>query len=85
MAISPISDLRPLIYTKRKNGLNLTEEIAQLESLVDLELSENVPMSIWAGTDERAIYIEQAKQLASNWGCPWFQSRDRITLIFLMV
>lgn len=58
MAISPISDLRPLIYTKRKNDLNLTEEIALLESLVDLELSEKVPISIWVGTDERAIYIE---------------------------
>ena len=77
MAISPISDLRPLIFTKRKDDLNLTEEIAETESLVDQELSENIPVTIWVGADERAIYKEQAKQLASKWSCPWFQSKDK--------
>jgi predicted alpha/beta hydrolase family esterase len=77
MAISPITDLRPLIYTKRKDDLKLTEEIAQIESLVDLELAENIPVTIWVGADERSIYIEQAKLLASKWSCPWFQSKDK--------
>ncbi len=77
MAISPISDLRPLIFTKRKDDLNLTEEIAEFESLVDLELYEKIPVTIWVGSDERAIYKEQAKELASKWNCPWFQSKDK--------
>ena len=77
MAISPISDLRPLIFTKRKDDLNLTEEIAVNESLVDQELCEKTPVTIWVGADERAIYKEQAKQLASKWSCPWFQSKDK--------
>ena len=77
MAISPISDLRPLIFTKRKDELNLTEEIAQIESLVDLELSENIPVSIWVGSDERTIYKQQAQQLSTKWGCPWFQSNNK--------
>ena len=77
MAISPISDLRPLIFTKRKDDLNLTERIAESESLVDQELSENIPVTIWVGSEEREIYKEQAKQLASKWGCPWFQSTDK--------
>ena len=77
MAISPISDLRPLIFTKKKECLNLTDEIAQDESLIDMELAENIPVSIWVGADERAIYKDQAKQLAGKWGCPWFQSKDK--------
>ena len=77
MAISPISDLRPLVFTRRKDDLHLTEEIAENESLVDQELSENIPVTIWVGTDEREIYHEQAKQLASKWGCPWFKSKNR--------
>ena len=58
MAISPISDLRPLVFTRRKDDLHLTEEIAENESLVDQELSENIPVTIWVGTDEREIYQE---------------------------
>lgn len=77
MAISPIADLRPLIFTKKKESLNLTDEIAQDESLIDMELAENIPVSIWVGADERAIYKDQANQLAGKWGCPWFQSKDK--------
>jgi len=77
MAISPIADLRPLIFTRKKESLNLTEEIAQDESLVDMELVENIPVSIWVGEDERDIYIDQAKQLANKWGCTWFKSKAR--------
>ena len=47
--------LWPLIYTKRKDDLKLTEEIAQIESLVDLELAANTPVTIWVGADERSI------------------------------
>ena len=57
--------------------MNLTDEIAQDESLIDMELAENIPVSIWVGADERAIYKDQAKQLAGKWGCPWFQSKDK--------
>ena len=64
---------------RHSNGIALVdcEEIAENESLVDQELSENIPVTIWVGTDEREIYLEQAKQLASKWGCPWFKSKNR--------
>ncbi len=32
MAISPISDLRPLVFTRRKDDLHLTEEIAEMKA-----------------------------------------------------
>ena len=49
----------------------------RIESLVDLELAANTPVTIWVGADERSIYIDQAKQLASKWSCPWYESKGK--------
>ena len=56
---------------------SVPKEIAQIESLVDSELAENTPVTIWVGADERSINIDQAKLLASKWSCPWFESKGK--------
>ena len=77
MLISPISDLKPLLYTHKREELHLTEEIANSETLSNLELADNVKVTIWVGADERPIYLEQAQQLATAWKCAWVKSKNR--------
>ena len=77
MLISPISDLKPLLYTDKREELLLTEEIANSETLSDLNLSENIKVTIWVGADERPIYLEQAEKLAAAWKCSWVKSTNR--------
>ena len=77
MLISPISDLKPLLYTDKREELQLTEEIANAETLSDLNLSDNIKVTIWVGADERPIYLEQAQQLAAAWKCSWVKSINR--------
>ena len=75
--ISPISDLRPIFYSKYRDEIGLTEELAQLESPLLHAKHKNVKVTIWVGSDERAIYIDQAQQLATAWKCGWFKSNNR--------
>jgi len=77
LLISPITDLKPLLYTDKKNDLLLTDEIANSETLPDLNLAENMKVTIWVGADERPIYLEQAQQLATVWRCGWVKSMNR--------
>ena len=77
MLLSPISDLKPLLYTKMKENLHLTEEIASAETLYNLDLADKAKVTIWVGADERPIYLEQAQQLATAWKCAWVKSRNR--------
>ena len=77
MMLSPISDLKPLLYTNKKEDLHLTEELANAETLSNLNLSEKMKVTIWVGADERPIYLEQAQQLATAWKCSWVKSKNR--------
>ena len=77
MMLSPISDLKPLLYTNKKEGLHLTEEVATAETLSNLNLSDKMKVTIWVGADERPIYLEQAQQLATAWKCSWVKSKNR--------
>ena len=77
MLLSPISDLKPLLYTKMKENLHLTEEIATAETLCDLDLADKAKVTIWVGADERPIYLEQAQELASAWKCAWVKSKNK--------
>jgi len=77
LLISPITDLKPLLYTDKKDDLLLTEEIANSETLLDLKLAENMKVTIWVGADERPIYLEQAQQLSTVWRCGWVKSMNR--------
>ncbi|MDA9186046.1 alpha/beta hydrolase [Planktomarina sp.] len=77
LPISPICDLTPLIYTSMNKQLHLTEEIAALESPTILDLEEDTTVTVWVGSDERPVYIEQAKLLASRWDCYFVSSKNR--------
>ena len=77
MLLSPISDLKPLLYTNKKEDLHLTEEVATAETLSNLNLSDKMKVTIWVGADERPIYLEQAQQLATAWKCSWVKSKNR--------
>ena len=77
MMLSPISDLKPLLYTNKKEDLHLTEEVATAETLSNLNLSDKMKVTIWVGADERPIYLEQAQQLATAWKCSWVKSKNR--------
>ena len=77
MLISPISDLKPLLYTNKKDNLLLTEEIANSETLTNLELEDKIKVTVWVGSDERPIYLEQAQQLATAWRCSWVKSKNK--------
>jgi arylformamidase len=77
MLLSPIADLKPLLYTDKKDELHLTEEVADAETLSRLDLAEKMNVTIWVGADERPIYLEQAQQLATAWRCSWVKSRNR--------
>ena len=76
MLLSPISDLKPLLYTDKKDELHLTEEVANSESLSSLDLADKMNVTIWVGADERPIY-EQAQELATAWRCSWVKSKNR--------
>ena len=77
LPISPICDLSPLINTTMNQQLNLTEEIAASESPTLLELDEDFTVTVWVGSDERPVYLEQAKLLASRWDCYFVNSKNR--------
>ena len=77
MPISPICDLNPLINTTMNEQLSLTEETAASESPTLSELEEDFTVTVWVGSDERPVYLEQAKLLASRWDCYFVNSKDR--------
>ena len=77
MLISPIVDLKPLLYTNKRDELQLTEEVANSETLSNLGLAEKMKVTIWVGADERPIYLAQAQQLATAWRCSWVKSRNQ--------
>ena len=77
MLISPIVDLKPLLYTNKRDELQLTEEVANSETLSGFELAEKMKVTIWVGEDERTIDLEQAQQLATAWRCGWVKSRHQ--------
>ena len=77
MLVSPISDLTPVLYPQKREEVHLTEDIANSETLSNLDLAKNVNVTIWVGADERPIYLEQAQQLATAWNCAWVKSKNR--------
>ena len=66
-----------MLYTDKKDELQLTEEVADSETLSSLDLAEKMNVTIWVGADERPIYLEQAQQLATAWRCGWVKSRNK--------
>ena len=77
MPISPLSDLRPLIETTMNNKLGLSEDIATQESTALLEVDEDIMVTVWVGSDEQPIYLQQAELLAARWDCFFVKSKHR--------
>ena len=77
MPISPLSDLRPLIHTTMNNELGLSEDIATQESTALLEVDEDITVTVWVGSDEQPIYLQQAELLAARWDCFFVKSKHR--------
>ncbi|WP_099825158.1 alpha/beta hydrolase [Oceaniglobus indicus] len=68
MAISPLSDLRPLIDTAMNADLRLDAAEAAAESPVLLQKVLDIPLTVWVGADERPAFLDQARGLADAWG-----------------
>lgn len=68
MAISPVSDLRPLLRTSINDDLHLDEAEAAAESPI-LRPAPDVPASVWVGEDELPAFRDQARWLSEAWNC----------------
>lgn len=65
--ISPLSDLGPLLRTSMNEVLRLDPEEARAESPLH-QPAPAVPVTVWAGADERPAFLDQAYWLARAWG-----------------
>ena len=77
MPISPLSDLRPLIHTTMNKELGLSDDIATQESTALLAVNEDIMVTVWVGSDEQPIYLQQAELLATRWDCFFVKSKHR--------
>lgn len=68
MPISPVADLSPLLSTLMNNEFGMDEGMARAESPV-LQPAPDVPVTVWVGSDERPVFLDQARWLAEAWGC----------------
>jgi arylformamidase len=66
--ISPLSDLRPLLNTKMNDDFRMTEATAMAESPV-LMPKPDTPVTIWVGSAERPVFLDQARWLSEAWAC----------------
>lgn len=67
LAISPVSDLRPLLGLKMNETLQLTEREATAESPALHFPRENTRVTCWVGAAERSEFIRQNLLLAAAW------------------
>ena len=66
--ISPLSDLRPLLQTRMNDDFQMTEATAIAESPALLPRPDTA-VSVWVGSDERPVFLDQARWLADAWTC----------------
>lgn len=66
MPISPVSDLRPLLQTSMNEQFQLDRAAAEAESPA-LMRPLPVPVTVWVGAEERPVFLDQARWLASAW------------------
>jgi acetyl esterase/lipase len=67
MAISPVSDLRPLCCLKLNDTLGLTDKEAESESPALLTPLPNARVTCWVGAAERSEFVRQNALLANIW------------------
>ncbi|MEP6067992.1 MAG: alpha/beta hydrolase [Paracoccaceae bacterium] len=66
--ISPLCDLEPLTKTAMNDDFRMDLAMARAESPL-LQSPPTVPVTIWVGAAERPAFVDQARWLASHWGC----------------
>lgn len=67
MAISPVSDLRPLCCLKLNEALKLSDKEAASESPALLTPLPNARVTCWVGAAERSEFVRQNALLANIW------------------
>ena len=68
MAISPLSDLTPLMETSMNATLRIDAAEAKRESPIH-HAPLDIPVTAWVGGGERPAFLDQAKWLHDAWGC----------------
>ncbi|SMX43786.1 alpha/beta hydrolase [Octadecabacter ascidiaceicola] len=68
MAISPLSDLAPLMDTSMNATLRIDAAEAKRESPTHHK-PQDIPVTAWVGGGERPAFLDQAKWLHDAWDC----------------
>ncbi|MGR3546908.1 MAG: alpha/beta hydrolase, partial [Roseovarius sp.] len=76
MPISPVSDLRPLLQTSMNEQFRLDRAAAEAESPA-LMRPLPVPVTVWVGSEERPVFLDQARWLAAAWNAGHEIARGR--------
>ena len=69
MAISPVSDLRPLLHTAMNRSFQMDMAAAEAESPA-LMAKPKCNVTVWVGADERPVFLDQARWLSQVWEAP---------------
>jgi len=69
MAISPVSDLRPLLHTAMNRSFQMDMAAAEAESPA-LMAKPSRKVTVWVGADERPVFLDQARWLSQAWEAP---------------
>ena len=76
MAISPVSDLRPLLKTAMNRSFKMDMAAAEAESPA-LMPKPSCKVTVWVGADERPVFLEQARWLSQAWDAPLGVDADK--------
>ncbi len=69
VAISPVSDLRPLLPLTMNETLHLDQEEAETESPVLGQPLAHIAITSLVGAEERPAFLDQARWLSEAWHC----------------
>ena len=76
VAISPLSDLAPLMQTQMNETLGIDLINAQRESLLSYP-RHDIPVTAWVGALERPAFLDQSRWLSDHWQCDLVIDPDR--------
>ena len=76
MAISPVSDLRPLLHTAMNRSFQMDMAAAEAESPA-LMAKPSCEVTVWVGADERPVFLDQARWLSQAWDAPLVVDEDK--------
>ena len=76
MAISPVSDLRPLLHTAMNRSFQMDMAAAEAESPA-LIAKPSSKVTVWVGADERPVFLDQARWLSQAWDAPLMVDEDK--------